>query len=86
MTEAKRRNPSIELMGLVYAFPWWVNPAKPDSSNSPYASAATEASAAEYVSDWVTGMKTVSCCAMWHSSIGLFYSRLLLNDRGKFTC
>ena len=26
MTEAKQRNPDIVLMGLVYSFPWWVNP------------------------------------------------------------
>ena len=26
MTEAKRRNPDIELLGLVYAWPSWINP------------------------------------------------------------
>ena len=47
--EAKRRNPDIELLGLVYAWPAWVNP----NGSSPFASPASEANAAAYVSNWV---------------------------------
>jgi galactosylceramidase len=53
MSEAKKRNPDIVLLGLVFAFPSYVNPA----GNSPYASNATEANGAEYVARWVDGVK-----------------------------
>ena len=39
MAEAKRRNPDIVLLGLVYAWPSWINP---DNGTSPYASPKTE--------------------------------------------
>lgn len=65
MTEAKRRNPDIVLLALVFAFPSWINAAKPDSSNSPFASATTESRAAEYVADWVTGMRTQNLTVDW---------------------
>ena len=43
----------ITLLGLVYAFPKWVN----NQSNTPYANSATEAAAAEFVAWWVSGVK-----------------------------
>ena len=53
--EAKRRNPDIELLGLVYAWPAWVN----SNGSSPFESPAAEANAAAYVSGWVRGMRDV---------------------------
>ena len=53
MAEARRRNPSIALLGLVYAWPSWVNA----GGTSPFESPATEANAAKYVVSWLRGMK-----------------------------
>ena len=53
MAEAKKRNPDIPLLGLVYAWPSWVNP----SGSSPFESPATEANAAAYMTGWVRGMR-----------------------------
>ena len=53
MTEARARNPNIVLLGLVYAWPSWVNPA----GESPFVSPATEANAAEYMVGWLRGMR-----------------------------
>jgi len=52
MAEAKKRSPDLALLGLVYAWPAWVNP----NGSSPWASPATEANAAAYVTAWVQGM------------------------------
>jgi hypothetical protein len=54
MAEAKLRNPRIELLGLVYAWPSWVNP----NGRSPYGSNLTEQNAADYMAAWVSGLKT----------------------------
>jgi len=53
MAEAKKRNPDLTLLGLVYAWPSWVNP----NGSSPFASPSTEANAAAYVTNWVGGMR-----------------------------
>ena len=53
MTEAKKRNPDIALLGMVYAFPSWINP----TGTTPYASNMTEHNAASYVTEWVQGVK-----------------------------
>jgi hypothetical protein len=55
------------LLGLVYAFPNWVNP----KGNSPYASNETEANAAEYVASWLDGVKinhnlTIDWVGLWN--------------------
>jgi hypothetical protein len=52
MAEAKKRSPDLALLGLVSAWPAWVNP----NGSSPWASPATEANAAAYVTAWVQGM------------------------------
>ena len=67
MSEARKRNPDIVLLGMVYAFPGWVNP----HGRTPYASPVTEQNAANYVSDWVTGVKknhnlTVDWVGLWN--------------------
>jgi galactosylceramidase len=54
MREAKQRNPDLQLLGLVYAWPAWIDPS---GSGSPYTSAASERNAAEYVSSWVSGVR-----------------------------
>ena len=54
MAEAKRRNPDIVLLGLVYAWPSWVNP----SGNNPWQSTSTEQNAADYMARWVSGCKS----------------------------
>ena len=54
MTEAKRRNPEITLLALVYAWPSWISP----GSSTPYATPQSEQNAATYVSDWLTGVRT----------------------------
>lgn len=69
MAEAKRRNPEIELLGLVYAWPSWINP----TGGSPYGSNVTEQNAADYVAAWVSGVKTshqitVDWVGIWNES------------------
>lgn len=53
MSEAKKRNPDIILLGLVYAWPSWVSP----SGHTPYDSPTTEQNAATYMANWVSGVK-----------------------------
>lgn len=48
MQEAKKRNPSIQLLGLVYAWPGWIY----TNGTYPFASMATNARAARYVTSW----------------------------------
>ncbi len=52
MSEAKKRNPSIKLYGLPWAFPAWVG----NGTGSPY---AYPNMTADYVVKWVGGAKTV---------------------------
>ena len=66
MAEAKRRNPDIVLLGLVYAWPSWVNP----SGNNPWQSTSTEQNAANYIARWVSGCKsahnlTIDWVGLW---------------------
>ena len=56
MAEAKRRNPDIILLGLVYAWPSWVNPG--GTGKTPYANNQTEQNAADYMAAWVGGVKS----------------------------
>jgi galactosylceramidase len=68
MSEAKKRNPDIVLLGLVYAYPSWVSP-----GSSPYLNNQTESNAAEYVASWVDGVKTAHNLSMdW---VGLWNER-----------
>lgn len=53
MKEAKKRNPDIELWGLPWAFPGWVDAT---GSNNPYSNVSRTA---EYVVDWVEGAEAV---------------------------
>jgi len=55
MAEAKKRNSNLLLLGLVYAWPSWVNP----NGSSPFVSPQTEANAAMYVTNWVRGMTSI---------------------------
>ena len=55
MAEAKQRNPSLSILGLVYAWPKWINP----NGTTPYASSITENNAANYVVNWVKGMRDI---------------------------
>ncbi len=69
MAEAKLRNPRIELLGLVYAWPSWVNP----KGRSPYGSNLTEQNAADYMAAWVSGVKTshnltIDWVGVWNES------------------
>ncbi len=52
MKEAKLRNPSIELWGLPWAFPGWIDATQ---SNNPYSNVSRTA---EYVVEWVRGAKS----------------------------
>lgn len=52
MTEAKKRNPSIKLYGLPWAFPAWVG----NGTGNPYAFPDLTA---DYIVKWVDGAKTV---------------------------
>lgn len=66
MAEAKRRNPDIVLLGLVYAWPSWVNP----SGSNPWQSTRTEQNAADYIARWVSGCKsahnlTIDWVGLW---------------------
>jgi galactosylceramidase len=66
MSEAKKRNPDIVLLGLVFAFPNWINP----EGNTPYSNSQTESNAAEYVASWVDGVKKSHNLSMdWVSAI-----------------
>ncbi len=69
MAEAKARNKDIELLGLVYAWPSWVNP----GGTSPYGSNLTEQNAADYMAAWVSGVKTshnltIDWVGIWNES------------------
>eukprot|EP01052_Picozoa_sp_SAG31_P008435 SAG31_NODE_426_length_15814_cov_25.737066_7_plen_1209_part_00 len=71
MAEAKKRNPDIILLGLVYAWPDWINPA----GKSPYESAVTEQNAATYVASWVSGVRrshnlTIDWVGCWYVLCG----------------
>ena len=57
MAEAKARNPDIEFLGLVYAWPSWVNPS--GKYASPFETPETEGNAALYMTNWVRGMRDV---------------------------
>ena len=67
MAEARRRNPEIELLGLVYAWPSWIDP----DGHSPYSSNDTEQNAADYMAAWVSGVKrshnlTIQWVGLWN--------------------
>ena len=59
MQEAKARNPDIQLLGLVYAWPSWIGNATVASPQWPWASSGANARAASYVVSWVTGARDV---------------------------
>ena len=52
MKQAKQRNPAIELWGLPWAFPGWIDATQ---SNNPYSNVSRTA---EYVVEWVRGAKS----------------------------
>ena len=68
MAEAKKRNPDIPLLGLVYAWPEWVSP----GGSSPFASPQTEANAASYMTNWVRGMSQQNLTIDW---VGIWNER-----------
>eukprot|EP00912_Choanoflagellata_sp_UC4_P002359 UC4_evm4s1483 len=52
MKEAKLRNPNIELLALVYAWPSWISP----NSDTPWESNISISNAVQYVVDYVSGL------------------------------
>eukprot|EP00039_Didymoeca_costata_P032679 m.38843 g.38843 ORF g.38843 m.38843 type:complete len:1028 (+) comp9481_c0_seq1:155-3238(+) len=52
MQEAKKRNPNITLLGLVYAWPSWIS-----NTTTPWADNTSITNAARYVTEWVIGSK-----------------------------
>eukprot|EP01050_Picozoa_sp_SAG11_P005732 SAG11_NODE_415_length_9675_cov_2.425961_2_plen_1302_part_00 len=60
MAEARRRNPRLSLLGLVYAWPGWISPA----NHSPWDSPQTTRNAIDYMVRYVGGLKAAKNLTM----------------------